>query len=253
MISVNELIQKAYQGIGMTGLGEAAGDYAEDNMPIVACDELNRLISNLNSEGYIAMAQKWVDTSSSKTIYFRELVEGEEASADTVNMQPPQKIESVARQVGNRFLLLKPSNVIQQATRNPYSVAMTWSYNTEIETFPNASDHGNVTRVVGVLTLDGNPHGNVRVWYNSQLPKYTLDDTIYLSDLYNELLLSGLENRLANYFELSDEKKNSTATDFLAAKTLIKRANATQRMQESATLGTDWRDGYYNGMNGYGF
>lgn len=248
MISVNELIQKAYQGIGMTGLGEAAGDYAEDNMPVVACDELNRLISKLNSEGYIAMAQKWVDAPCSKTIYFRQLVEGEE-KPNTVNMQPPQKIESVARQVGNRFILLKPSNVIQQATRNPYSVAMSWSYNTDMEQYT----YSDAQRVVGILTLDGDPHGTVRVWYNSQLPKYNLDDTIYLSDLYNELLLSGLENRLANYFELSDEKKNSTATDFLAAKTLIKRANATQRMQESATLGTDWRDGYYNGMNGYGF
>ena len=252
MIAVNELIQKAYQSIGMTGLGEAAGDYAEDNMPVVACDELNRLISNLNNEGYIAMSQKWVDAPSSSVIYFRELVENEERE-NTINMPPPQKVESVARKLGNSFILLKNSNVIQQATKNPYTVAMTWTYDTDIETFPNDSDHGNVTRVIGVLKLDGDPHGTVRVWYNSQLPKYTLDDNIYLSDLYNELLMSGLSYRLACYFELSEQKKADCASDFLAAKTLIKRANATQRMQQCATLGTDWRDGYYNGMNGYGF
>ena len=89
MIAVNELIQKAYQAIGMTGLGEAAGDYAEDNMPIVACDELNRLIAKLNNEGYLAMAQKWVDAPCAKTIYFRKLVQGEE-KPNTVDMEPPQ-------------------------------------------------------------------------------------------------------------------------------------------------------------------
>lgn len=247
MIAVNELIQKAYQAIGMTGLGEAAGDYAEDNMPIVACDELNRLIAKLNNEGYLAMAQKWVDAPCAKTIYFRKLVQGEE-KPNTVDMEPPQKIESVARQIGNRFILLKNSNVIQQATRNPYSVAMTWSYNTETELYT----YSDAQRLVGVLSLDGDPHGNVRIWYNSALPTYKLDDKIYLSDLYNELLLSGLCYRLACYFELSEQKKADCASDFLAAKTLIKRTNATQRMQECATVGTDWRDGYYNGLNGYG-
>lgn len=248
MIAVNELIQQAYQAIGMTGLGEAAGDYAEDNMPVVACEELNRLIANLNNQGYIAMSQKWVDAPDASTIYFRRLVDGEE-KPNTINMEPPQKIVSVARKVGNRFILLKGSNVIQQSVRNPYSVAMSWSYNTDTELYTYSADR----RLVGILTLDGQPHGTVRVWYNSQLPTYKLDDKIYLSDLYNELLLSGLCYRLACYFELSDQKKADCERDFLAAKTLIKRANVTQRMQECANLGTDWRDGYFNGMNGYGF
>ena len=215
MIAVNELIQKAYQAIGMTGLGEAAGDYAEDNMPIVACDELNRLISKLNNEGYLAMAQKWVDAPCAKTIYFRKLVQGEE-KPNTVDMEPPQKIESVARQIGNRFILLKNSNVIQQATRNPYSVAMTWSYNTETELYT----YSDAQRLVGVLSLDGDPHGNVRIWYNSALPTYKLDDKIYLSDLYNELLLSGLCYRLACYFELSEQKKADCASDLSSVPTL---------------------------------
>lgn len=248
MIAVNELIQKAYQAIGMTGLGEAAGDYAEDNMPVVACDELNRLISKLNNEGYLAMSQKWVDAPCAKTIYFRELVPGEE-KPNTVNMAPPQKIESVARQIGNRFILLKNSNVIQQSTVNPYTVAMSWSYNTETEHYTYSDDQ----RLVGILTLDGDPHGTVRVWYNYALPTYKLNDKIYLSDLYNELLLSGLCYRLACYFELSEQKKADCASDFLAAKTLIKRSNATQRMQQCASIGSDWRDGYFNGLNGYGF
>jgi hypothetical protein len=252
MIAVNDLIQDAYESIGMTGIGEAAGDYAEDNMPVVACKELNRLISNLNNEGYIAMAQKWVDCPNAKVIYFRKLYDGEEANYATVDMEPPQKIESVARQIGNRFILLNNSNVIQQSQVNPYTTAMTWTYDTDIEDVHNENDNTDTCRIVGILRLDGEPHNTVRAWYNSQLPTYKLDEKIYLSDLYRELLLSGLSNRLANYFELSDEKKASTASDFLSAKTLIKRSNATQRMQQCAEVGTDWRTNFVNGYNGVG-
>ena len=253
MVSVNQLIQDAYQAIGMTGLGEAAGDYAEDDMPVVACKELNRLISNLNSEGFLAMSQKWVDAPAAKYIQFRKLVQDEEPYKNSVDMEPPQVIVSVARKVGDRFVLLRNSNVIQQSQRNPFSTAMTWTYNTETETVPNASDHGNITRLVGTLSLDGEPRNTVRVWYNSKLPTYKLDDTIYLSDLYNELLLSGLTYRLACYFELSEQKKDDCYSDFLSAQTLIKRNNVTQRMQQCADVGSDWRDEFYNGMNGVGF
>ena len=31
---------------------------------------------------------------------------------------------------------------------------------------------------------------------------------------------------------------------------MIKRNNATQRMLQNSKIGTDWRDPYYNGLNG---
>lgn len=247
MIAVNELIQRAYEAINMAGLGESVGDYSDDNLPVVGVNELNRLITQLNNEGYLAMAQKWVDGPNAKTIYFRKLQEGEVAE-NTIDMEPPEKIESVARKVGDRYIVLNNNNLVQMAGKNPYSTAMTWTYGTELETTPD--DHVPNNRVVGILQLDGSPRNSVRIWYNSKLPTYKLDETIYLSDLYNELLMSGLCVRLANYFELSDEKKKELAADFLAAKTMIKRNNATQRMLQNSKIGTDWRDPYYNGLNG---
>lgn len=248
MIAVNQLIQDAYDSIGMTGLGEAAGEYGDGNFPVVACKELNRLITQLNNEGFIAMAQQWVDAPCAKVIYFRKLVEGEVANDATVDMEAPQKVESVARQLGDRFIVLNPSNSVQMSQKNPYTTAYNWTYDTEIEQIPGEDGQ----RVVGILRLDGNPRNTVRVWYNSKLPTYDLDDTIYLSDLYNEVLMSGLCLRLANYFELSPEKKSDCNTDFIAAKSLIKRNNITQRMLQNNRLGMDWRDSYYNGLNGVG-
>lgn len=247
MIAVNQLIQRAYESINMAGLGESVGDYSDDNLPVVGVNELNRLITQLNNEGYLAMTQKWVDGPNASTIYFRKLQEGEVAE-NTIDMEPPEKIESVARRVGDRYVVLNNNNLVQMSWKNPYSTAMTWTYGTELETTPD--DHVPNNRVVGILRLDGSPRNSVRIWYNSKIPTYKLDETIYLSDLYNEVLMAGLCVRLANFFELSEEKKKELNADFLAAKTMIKRNNATQRMLQNTRLGTDWRDPYFNGYNG---
>lgn len=245
MISVNTLIQQAYEAIGMAGLGESVDSYTDDNLPVTGVNELNRLITQLNNEGYIAMAQKWVDGPCSRFIYFRKLEPGETAER-TIDMVPPEKVEGVARKIGERYLVLTNNNAIQMAGKNPSTIATRWTYNTDIEDVPGTDRK----RVVGILMLDGDPHNSVRVWYNEKLPKYKLDDTIYLSELYNEVLLSGLAYRLANFFELSEEKKASTGRDFTAAKSLIKQNNLTQRMLQNTVTGGSWRDAYFNGLNG---
>ena len=256
MIAVNQIIQDAYESIGMTGLGEAVGtydstdDYGDGNMSVVACKELNRLITQLNQQGFLAMSQKWVDVPCSSVIYFKKLREGETADSNVVDMDPPDKIESVARKVGDHFIVLNNGNLVQFSQKNPYTIALSWTYGVELETTPD--DHVPNNRVVGVLTLDGDPRNTVRVWYNAKMPTYKLNETIYLSDLYNELLMSGLCLRLANYFELSEEKKASLNRDFIAAKTLIKRNNITQRMLQTSRLMGDYRDPYFNGLNGVG-
>lgn len=253
MIAVNQLVQNAYESIGMVGLGEAAGEYGDGNMPVVAVNELNRLIAQLNNEGYLAMTQKWIDAPNASTIYFRKLKldEAPPEGVASIDMEPPEKVVSVARKIGDRFCVLNNCNLVQMSQKNPYSTAMSWTYGTELEDIDNQGI-GEQKRVVGILRLDGSPRNSVRIWYNSKIPNYTLDDTVYLSDLYNELLMSGLCVRLANYFELSPEKKASLESDFISAKTLIKRNNATQRMQQCANIGTSWQDTYYNGMNGIG-
>lgn len=245
MIAVNQLIQDAYESINMTGLGESTdGDMAK-----VGVKELNRAIATLNAEGYISMSQKWVDAPCSRSIYFRKLLEGEYAP-DTIDMEPPESIEAVARKIGNRYLPLVNGNLVQMSMYNPSATASTWTYNVELETDP--TDHVPDNRLVGILSFDGTPRQDVRIWYNSKLPKYDLDQTIYLSDLYNELLMSALCVRLANFYELSDQKKAALESDLLAAKTLIKRKTATQRMLQCGQLIGDWRDSYTNGLNGVG-
>lgn len=241
MYAVNTLVTDAYKAIGMVGVGEESdGDYQK-----IGELELNRLIAYLNNHGFLAMSQKYADIGRTNTVYFRELEEGETAE-HTLDMVPPRKLEGVARKIGNRYTPLRPSNIQQMSGHNPTSVASSWTYNVDIEQGPTKP------RNVGIMTLDGDPHNSLRIWYNSVIPKYTLDDVIYLPDLYDELLLSGLCLFLANYYELSEQKKADCNTDFTTACNLIKRGNLTQRMLVSGPVGGSWQDAYQGGLAGEG-
>ena len=71
-----------------------------------------------------------------------------------------------------------------------------------------------------------------------------LDSVIYLSDLYNNMLLQGLCYNLCIYYKLADYK-DAFETEFEKAKAAIKRSNVTARMlqRNSARFG-DYRDIY---------
>lgn len=246
MISCNELIQRAYEALNMTGFGEST----DGTMAKAACNELNSLISTLNSEGFIAHMQKFLDVNSARVITFRKLKDGESPKPNSIDMEPPEKIEGVSRKIGERFLPLHPCDSIQLYTKSPFSLPTSWNYGREFEQLPEEfATLGETMRETGVLTLDGKSIQPLRIWYNSKMPNYNLDDTIYLSDLYNELLLSGLKWRLANLHELSDSKKDECYTAFTKAQNLIKRNNITQRMMQSGRIGGSYNDPYYNGYS----
>lgn len=244
MIAVNELVQQAYEAINMTGLGEST----DGTMALVGCQELNRLISTLNSKGFLAHMQKYIDVPSARKIIFRKLKEGEEAQPHSIDMEPPEKIEGVARRIGDRYLPLHPKDAIQMSYKNPNTIPTSWTYGRDFEPMPEQfATLDEMQREIGVLEIDGKMVQPIRIWYNSKMPTYTLDDRIYLSDLYNELLFSGLKYRLACFYELADSKKQDCYTDFVAAQKLIKRNNITQRMLQNGQICGSYEDAYLNG------
>lgn len=251
MIAVNELVQEAYESLQLTGIEEST----EGSMAKVGCRELNRLIADLNSEGFISMAQKWVDMPAGSSVVFKKLYAGEVPAANVVDMEPPEKVEAVARKFGMTYLRLAPCDSVQMAERNPLSIATSWCYDREFEELPPgaAIPDGSTVREVGTVRLDGRSVYSIRVWYNSKLPRYELDGKVYLSDLYNNLLFYGLKYSLACFYDLTDAKKEECLVDFADAKRLIKRNNVTQRMLQNGGLGGSYNDSYYDGMAGDGF
>lgn len=250
MIAVNELVQEAYEGLNMTGIGEST----DGTMAKVGEQQLNRLISGLNSEGFLSLMQKSIDHGPARLIYFRKLEPGEAPQPNSIDMAPPEKIEAVSRRIGATFVPLISTDPVLMSQKNPMTIPYGWCYQREIEDIPaEFQTLDKMKREVGVLMLDGTPTQSIRIWYSQPMPKYTLDDRIYLSDLYNELLLSGLKYRLAQFYELGQEKINSCYSDFIAAQSLIKRNNVTQRMLREGRVGGSYRESYDNGMAGAGW
>ena len=244
-IATNELIQQAYESLGMTGLGEST----DGNMAVVGLQQLNRAIAKLNSEGYLSMMQKFIDVPASREIHFRKLFDGEISQPHSVDMEPPEKVEAVARRIGDHFIPLASCDSVQMSMKTPLSLPRSWNYGRDFEEVPAPfATLGNERREVGVLRMDGISKTPLRVWLNAKIPAYTLDDTIYLSDIYNELVSSALRYRLAQFYELSESKKSDCYADLTAAKNLIKRNNATQRMLRSGILSGSWDDAYFNGF-----
>lgn len=247
MIAVNKLVQEVYEALNLVGLGEAA----DDTQAVTGSNELNRLITDLNSEDYLSMTQHWVDATPSNTIVFKKLREGEIAESNVVNMEPPEKVEGVARKIGLRYMPLMSCDLMQMAQRSPVQLPTSWYYGREYETV--STELGEEQREVGIIRLDGYSRSPLRVWYNSQMPKYTLNDTIYLADSYNNLLFTGLKLRLARFFELSETKKQDCYSEHLAAKRLIKRNTITQRMMQTGPVIGSYNDNYENGIAGTGW
>lgn len=248
MISCNELIDEVCQYLNVVGDGESTdGDLSQK-----ALYELNRLIGNLNSEGYIASAQKWVDVPGGRTVYIKRLRDGEELPPNTVDMDPPEKVDGVSRKIGERFLPMTSLDLSQMSALNRRCLAETWNYGKTFESVPGPGEPGE-KRIVGRLEMSGYSPEGFRVFYTEKLPTFRLEDTIYLSDLYNNLIFTGLKYAMVKREKLSEETKADAYTDFTEAKTLIKRNNVTQRMMQCGTLAGSYEDAYADGLAGNGF
>ena len=240
MIACNELIDEVCQYLNIVDDEEST----DGTLSQKALFELNRLICNLNSEGFIASAQKYMDIPGGKVVYIKKLAEGEELPANTVDMDPPEKVEGVSRKIGGRFLPLTPMD--------RECLAETWNYGKSFETVEGPGEPGQ-QRIVGKLEFSGYAPEGYRMFYTEKLPKFKLEDTIYLSDLYNNLIFTGLKYAMAKREKLDDTTKADAYSDFIEAKTLIKRNNITQRMIQSGPLAGSYMDAYADGLAGNGF
>jgi hypothetical protein len=193
MLAVNTLIQEACEDLSRVGDGETVPpDLA------ASCEGLlNRAITSLNSDSYISLTVNTRDLVANGEIVFRKLEEGEALPLNTIDMDPPDNVTGVSRKIGNRYVPLTPSNPQALDRSITYSLPTQWYYGVDFETAPSGN-----TRRVGKISMNGNTPVDLRVYLNSQLPKYRLGDMIYLSELYHDLILYALEERMVAKYKL---------------------------------------------------
>ena len=198
MISVNELIQHACEDLSQVGDGEAvSGELA------ASCEGLlNRAIAGLNADSYISLTVKTHDVLSAGDVVFRKLEEGETAPSNTIDQEPPDNVQGVSRKVGIRYVRLTGSNPESMDRALTYALPTLWCYGVETETAPSGN-----TRRIGRVRLNGSSPVEMRIYENSAMPHYRLGDTIYLSQLYFNLILYSLEKRMVAKYKLYSYKQ----------------------------------------------
>lgn len=244
MLTVNNICQTACEDLSLVGDGEAISPELA-----ASCEGcLNRAIADLNADNYISLSVKTHDLSAAGSVFFRKLEQGEAAPSNTVDQEPPDAIQGVSRQVGIRWLRLNASNPEQMDRALTYSFPTMWSYGVEEETAPSGAK-----RQVGRVYLNGKNPTFLRIYENSQLPKYKLGDTIYLSPLYYNLILYALEFKLVNKYKL-ESYRAATQVELTKAQKSIDSNTANNRpLTNSVGEGGSYLDSYYNLLGGVGF
>ena len=249
-ISVQQLVQTAFQNCSLIGDGEsvdgtAYGTTAHDG----ALGLLNNLLSELNSQGYIISGFSEHEFTYSKPTILRDKDSMFFPDEIVLGVTPP-KLEGVSRKIGERWLPLHSCNRQQMAQRNTMQLPTSWTY--EITKTSRIYNSQQVFIEYGLLILDTNKPTQVKIWYMQPIKAELTDSTLFLSDIYFDLLLNGLCVKLCVKYKLTDYLP-IFEQQFKQAKNLIKRSNATQRMLQRGDLGGGYNDSFYNGLGGVGW
>jgi hypothetical protein len=241
--AVNDLLQTACEDLMLTDDGTPiSGELASK---AESC--LNRAITSLNSDGYMSLTQNIYDRVAAGNILFKKLEEGEQPSANIINVEPPDSVDGVSRKIGNRWMKLRPMNKQFMDRTNTYSYPYLYCYGVDSEIAPSGNE-----RQVGIVYLNGTYPSELRMYVNSQLPHYKLGDTIYLSSLYYNLVLYATEQKLIEKYKLYSYRDGVDLELTKAQKAVdTNTANNRPDSNDSYEVGS-YLDPYYNMMGGVG-
>ena len=244
MIAVNSLIQEALELTSMVDDGEPA----DGTLAASALGLLNRVIARLNNDNYFSATLDYRDIQAGGEVVFRKLEEGEQPEPGAIDLEPPESVDGVSRKLGIRWLQLLPSNPRDQMAVNNYSLPSTYSYGLDTEESPSG-----ITRVTGRLRLNGAASCLLRIFFNSRLPQYGLDDGMAISPLYHDAILYSLAVAICEKYKLKDYQEDMER-EKAAALAVIDRNTLNNRAMNSGIVGQgSYMDAYYNGLGGNGF
>lgn len=241
-MTVNELIQTACEDASLVSDGETVtGDLAQ------SCEGLlNRAITSLNQDGYMSLTVREYEVTAAGRVLFH-LLEPGESLGNNVNATPPDSVKGVARKVGIRWMRLRGASPEDLASCNTASLPQLYSYSLDTEGTPSGKG-----RTVGILKLNGYAPVQLKIFVNSSIYKYHIGDSIYLPDLYHDLILYALEVNICKKYKLYSYIEQAER-DLSGAKDLIDRNTLQNRPLTNIDDGCGgYMDDYYNGLGGVG-
>lgn len=285
MITVNALINQAFQRCSLVGDGQAATGTQAMN----ALFDLQSLIAELNSQNLILSDVETINVNSNGIIrIMEELPEGWEevtelppassqlvgkvrkcgdkvygcsAIPGTYNFQwverpdikwpdllikpLPDRVITLSRKLGIRYIQLFPAERQVLDAKTKMGLPTFFTCETQLEKHKVENIEYNYE--VFIIETDSIQSLEYRVTYLKTLPQYKLNDKLYFSEKILSILEDGLCAKLCLRYKLLDVKAMFDE-EFANAVRLLKRVNQSNRPMTYEGIGGSYLDNYYNGF-----
>lgn len=285
MITVNALINQAFQRCSLVGDGQAATGTQAMN----ALFDLQSLIAELNGQNLVLSDVETVNVASNGVIrIMEELPEGWEevtelppassqlvgkvrkcgdkvygcsAIPGTYNFQwverpdikwpdllikpLPDRVITLSRKLGIRYIQLFPGERQILDAKTKMGLPTFFTCETQLEKHKVENIEYNYE--VFIIETDSIQSLEYRVTYLKTLPQYKLNDKLYFSEKILSILEDGLCAKLCLRYKLLDVKAMFDE-EFANAVRLLKRVNQSNRPMTYEGIGGSYLDNYYNGF-----
>lgn len=285
MITVNALINQAFQRCSLVGDSQAATGTQAMN----ALFDLQSLIAELNGQNLVLSDVETVNVASNGVIrIMEELPEGWEevtelpaassqlvgkvrkcgdkvygcsAIPGTYNFQwverpdikwpdllikpLPDRVITLSRKLGIRYIQLFPGERQILDAKTKMGLPTFFTCETQLEKHKVENIEYNYE--VFIIETDSIQSLEYRVTYLKTLPQYKLNDKLYFSEKILSILEDGLCAKLCLRYKLLDVKA-MFEEEFANAVRLLKRVNQSNRPMIYEGIGGSYLDNYYNGF-----
>ena len=285
MVTVNSLINQAFQRCSLVGDGQAATGTQAMN----ALFDLQSLIAELNSQNLVLSDVETVNVNSNGVIrIMEELPEGWEevtelpaASSQLVGkvrkcgdkvygcqaipgtytfewverpdikwpdllIKPlPDRVITLSRKLGVRYIQLFPGE--RQILDSKTKMGLPTFFTCETQLEKHKVENIEYNYEVFIIETDSIQSLEYRITYLKTLPQYKLNDKLYFSEKILSILEDGLCAKLCLRYKLLDVKAMFDE-EFANAVRLLKRVNQSNRPMTYEGIGGSYLDNYYNGF-----
>jgi hypothetical protein len=285
MITVNALINQAFQRCSLVGDGQAATGTQAMN----ALFDLQSLIAELNGQNLILSDVETVNVASNGVIrIMEELPEGweevdelPEASAQLVGkvrkcgnkvygcsaipgtynfqwverpdikwpdllIKPlPDRVVTLSRKLGIRYIQLFPGERQLLDAKTKMGLPTFFTCETQLE--KHKVENVEYNYEVFIIETDSIQSLEYRITYLKTIPQYKLNDKLYFSEKILSILEDGLCAKLCLRYKML-EVKAIFDEEFANAVRLLKRVNQSNRPMTYEGIGGSYLDSYYNGF-----
>lgn len=163
--------------------------------------------------------------------------------------QLPDRVIGVGRKIAGRFVQLYPVQKTTLDSRLKTGLAREFTSETEnVTVYPINCPEAAKTVTYFKIETDARVPADLRVTYYEQIPDINIEDTLYISNIYETLLEDGLCAELCLRYKYMDLLP-TFQEEFDNSIRLIKRTNAANRpMTYDFVDRGSYMDSYYNGL-----